>query len=149
LKDEILGQESNTGAELDKELSDGEDDDLLKVVHKDVFRVLDDQDEDDANSSEFRPKKREKTLRKSALVSKTLKKGIRLNVRKVFNEDGEEITESHSTGAEIMGENSNRFDLEAAKREMAEIDKIDKVTYKEKMKRLRQAMLLLSASNFA
>lgn len=42
-------------------------------------------------SSERQPKKREKVLLRSTLAKKILKKGIKPNVKKVFDEDGHEI----------------------------------------------------------
>lgn len=139
VSEEIIGHESGSHlvvADVGDGDDEGESDDLLKVVHKDVFHVLGNQNEERTSSSERQPKKREKVLLRSTLAKKILKKGIKPNVKKVFDEDGHEIAMPQPTKS--TDESNERFDLEEAKREMAEADKVDKAAYRAKMSRLRK-----------
>uniref|UniRef100_A0A9J2PUJ4 ATP-dependent RNA helicase n=1 Tax=Ascaris lumbricoides TaxID=6252 RepID=A0A9J2PUJ4_ASCLU len=139
VSEEIIGHESGSHlvvADVGDGDDEGESDDLLKVVHKDVFHVLGNQNEERTPSSERQPKKREKVLLRSTLAKKILKKGIKPNVKKVFDEDGHEIAMPQPTKS--TDESNERFDLEEAKREMVEADKVDKAAYRAKMSRLRK-----------
>lgn len=131
-----IHEEEEAEIEIGSEGSPSEDDDeLLKVARKDIFNVLEPASADEMQPSASR-KRAAKPLSREAVAKKMLKKGISLNAKKAFAEDGEEI--QISSGALENSEKAGLFDIEEAKREMAEEDKLDKAAYKEKQKRWRK-----------
>ncbi|VDK55750.1 unnamed protein product [Gongylonema pulchrum] len=92
-------------------------------------------------------KQRRKPLTRQAQAKKILKKGVRVNVRKVFTDDGlEEETEHGTAAADRMPGSEDgglgTFDVNEAKREMERVDQQDKLTYKEKMKKWKKVLHL-------
>ncbi|EFO28260.2 hypothetical protein LOAG_00217 [Loa loa] len=115
---------------------DGDCDDFLKITRKNVFNISPNK----VSEVLEEPKRESKKLvTRHALARKILKKGVKLGVKKVFTDDGMEIVENRifpntvPNDGELIG-----LDVDEAKRQMVQIDQVDKITYKEKQKMWRK-----------
>uniref|UniRef100_A0A0N5AIG4 ATP-dependent RNA helicase n=1 Tax=Syphacia muris TaxID=451379 RepID=A0A0N5AIG4_9BILA len=128
--------------------SDDDSDDVLKIRRHDVFNVLKDSTESEEQKSNDQKheqnlilKKPTKPLTRQAAAKKVLRKGVRVNKKKVFTEEGDEVRAEEYYENEL--EKTEEFDLGEAMREMAAVDKLDKAAYKEKLKKWRTVSYLL------
>ncbi|MFH4975911.1 hypothetical protein AB6A40_002620 [Gnathostoma spinigerum] len=108
---------------------------LLKVANKDVFHILDEEKRMITEQS-VSAQKATKVISKKALVNKVLRKGLQLNAKKVFND--EEDAADLVADQKHENEETESFDIEKAKQEMAEIDKFDKMDYKLKSRKWKK-----------
>lgn len=117
----------------DVENDDDSGEEFLKVARRDVFHFLNAGIAEETHGFASR-RELTKPLSRQAAAKKMLKKGIRLNTKKVFTDD--EIENKEEQLGEV--EKTNEFNVEEAKQEMAMIDKLDKATYREKLKKWRK-----------
>uniref|UniRef100_A0A915KRN2 ATP-dependent RNA helicase n=1 Tax=Romanomermis culicivorax TaxID=13658 RepID=A0A915KRN2_ROMCU len=138
-------------------------DDIFVVKRKDVEVNVKHQDDLDTpvaklaepgnNSQEnFLSSKRGKRLTKSKIMSKLLKKDIRLNNKTVFddNDDGDSVVKVKCNEGQYSKESTKLllYDIEEAKRRMAEADKVDKENYRSRVKaKHREKRLAKKARN--
>uniref|UniRef100_A0A0N4T9P5 Ribosomal RNA-processing protein 8 n=1 Tax=Brugia pahangi TaxID=6280 RepID=A0A0N4T9P5_BRUPA len=107
-------------------------DDFLKIIRKNVFNIF--PDKIDEVPEETKRESR-KPVTRHALARKILKKGVKLGVKKVFTDDGMEIVENKLFPATVSNDDELvGLDVDEARRQMVQIDQIDKMTYKEKQK---------------
>ncbi|VIO95491.1 Mitochondrial ATP synthase coupling factor 6 family protein [Brugia malayi] len=111
-------------------------DDFLKIIRKNVFNIFPDKI---AEMPEETKRESRKPVTRHALARKILKKGVKLGVKKVFTDDGMEIVENKLFPATVSNDDELvGLDVDEARRQMVQIDQIDKMTYKEKQKMWRK-----------
>uniref|UniRef100_A0A8R1TLG6 ATP-dependent RNA helicase n=1 Tax=Onchocerca volvulus TaxID=6282 RepID=A0A8R1TLG6_ONCVO len=113
---------------------DEDDGDFLKIARKNVFNIIPNKVTEVLEEPKRESKK---VLTRHALARKILKKGVKLSVKKVFTDDGMEIVEDKAAVVP-NDEESGGLNIDEAKRQMAQIDQVDKITYKEKQKMWRK-----------
>ncbi|CAG9531078.1 unnamed protein product [Cercopithifilaria johnstoni] len=114
---------------------DEDSSDFLKITRKNVFNIFPDEV---AEVLEKQERESKKLVTRHALARKILKKGVKLGVKKIFTDDGTEIVEGKAfptvpSDGKLIGLN-----VDEAKRQMIQIDQVDKITYKEKQKMWRK-----------
>ncbi|CAJ0962725.1 unnamed protein product, partial [Mesorhabditis belari] len=122
------------GHDFGEEINDLSEDELFTVKKKNVFKD-DDAEENDITEEVLleeanNPKKKPRLLTREHLAQRILNKKIKVNKRTVFDdEDGEneETNEGSSLG----------LNLEEAKREKMQNDKMDRRAYRAKIKELK------------
>ncbi|GAB6020066.1 hypothetical protein CHUAL_002805 [Chamberlinius hualienensis] len=135
----------NFGYDVD---SDDDKDPLFTVKSKFIpneAETVDDTKFESIKTVSNKEKKRlEKPVTKAAVVKKLKNKNIVASRKIVFDEDGEAVDDvmkrpvsEFAKSLEIMGESG--IDIETAKLAMKEEDKIDKETYRQKLKAARIA----------
>ncbi|XP_017348786.2 probable ATP-dependent RNA helicase DDX10 isoform X2 [Ictalurus punctatus] len=135
---------------------DMKDLDLLTVKRKDVFNVNEDKEE------EKDLKAKSKTVSKFKEAKKTLKRNFKVNTKKIFTEDGEEVQQWPPLPNTVMpddeedDEETTGFDVEAAKERLRKEDQeFDKKEYSRKIKekhreqRLKEKAARREASKWA
>ncbi|KAM3722069.1 putative ATP-dependent RNA helicase [Dirofilaria immitis] len=130
--DDVEDEEIDLGLSANDNGLDEDNDDFLKITRKNIFDIFPNKV---AEVLEEPKRESKKLVTRHALARKILKKGVKLNVKKIFTDDGTEIVEGKAFSTAVPNEEELAgLNIDEAKRQMVQIDQIDKITYKEKQK---------------
>ncbi|ROL47612.1 putative ATP-dependent RNA helicase DDX10 [Anabarilius grahami] len=133
----IKAQQQKSEAPQDDSEEDDDDLDLLTVKRKDVFSISEESEDDEGTDANAKNKKLKETKFKGA--KKIVKRNLKVNTKKVFTEEGEEVQQWPPLQRTMVpdeedDEEVSGINVEAAKERLRKEDQaFDKIEYRRKI----------------